>query len=486
MKVSLFSFLLILLCCSGIRAQHTYKERKSFGLSYISINFGINKGHFSGFNNYLDAFNANPMVPGVTINGKYHHAHRFTTYGFNTGIRLGIKGLFGEFYWKFSFVDKQVNATENAAAKPYKYYQPVEISMGFWGATIYQRFRVTKHGYLGLGVSYGTTKFSSHMETEITKRFQRLNKVKAPTWTPFVQYTFGESPVNLRFFYSINNIQFDYSSFNLFSNSAPGRTDLHSDMNVAGVEITIPFYYSGPARARKKRGMDNPVRTFSADTAIVDTTMTVQAAEEFKALAVRISGRTLSKKTSQPLGANVMLINSESGYMYTSTSDPETGAYLLNIDTAGEYRIVCRANGFQDYEEKFNADVYNANQDISKDILMEPITIVETITIENTIFEKGKSNLSNLATINLDRLADFLSTHPSVEVELRGHASEDEGNPQECQKLSEARVNAVKEYLMSKGIDLYRMAESAYGSSKPVEKGHKTMNRCVELIIKTP
>ncbi|NJM26972.1 MAG: OmpA family protein [Bacteroidia bacterium] len=71
-------------------------------------------------------------------------------------------------------------------------------------------------------------------------------------------------------------------------------------------------------------------------------------------------------------------------------------------------------------------------------------------------------------------------------IQLEGH-TDYQGDPKDNLKLSQQRVNAVKEYLVGRGIKSGRVKTKAFGGSMPLSRddtpeAHR-MNRRVELRI---
>src|SRR5574343_298243 len=67
----------------------------------------------------------------------------------------------------------------------------------------------------------------------------------------------------------------------------------------------------------------------------------------------------------------------------------------------------------------------------------------------------------------LNEMVALLKANPELKLTIEGHTSAD-GNPANHQKLSEARANSVRIYLISKGIDPFRLESVGYGASKPI------------------
>jgi len=82
---------------------------------------------------------------------------------------------------------------------------------------------------------------------------------------------------------------------------------------------------------------------------------------------------------------------------------------------------------------------------------------------EEVYFKPDKADLTN--TIALDRAVVWLNANRTVTAIVEGHA-DPSGNPATNQKLSEQRAEAVRSYLVSKGIDAARLEPIGFGDTK--------------------
>ena len=84
-------------------------------------------------------------------------------------------------------------------------------------------------------------------------------------------------------------------------------------------------------------------------------------------------------------------------------------------------------------------------------------------------------------------MAFKLQLNTSIKIELAGH-TDNRGIPSQNVKLSQARVDKVKSYLVSKGIEGKRISGKGYGGSKPIASNEteetRQLNRRVEFTIK--
>lgn len=82
-------------------------------------------------------------------------------------------------------------------------------------------------------------------------------------------------------------------------------------------------------------------------------------------------------------------------------------------------------------------------------------------------FEINSAQLKEESFTKLDVLVAFMKKHPEVNITVEGH-TDNTGNPESNKTLSQQRVNSVKDYLESKGVDRARMKAVGYGQDKPL------------------
>ena len=97
-------------------------------------------------------------------------------------------------------------------------------------------------------------------------------------------------------------------------------------------------------------------------------------------------------------------------------------------------------------------------------------------------FVQGKAELSEEAKFVLHDLAQLMTKHPELKLQLVGHTSA-EGDAEFNQRLSEARAQAAVDFLVSRGIDASRLEAIGKGSSEPLDPNNLEVNRRTEFII---
>lgn len=99
-------------------------------------------------------------------------------------------------------------------------------------------------------------------------------------------------------------------------------------------------------------------------------------------------------------------------------------------------------------------------------------------------FATGSASLQPGAATRLQALVNYLQQRPNERVEVRGHT--DSVGPGEFnQRLSQARADAIRSYLVSQGIDAARISAVGMGESFPIATNEtatgRAQNRRVEI-----
>ncbi len=113
-------------------------------------------------------------------------------------------------------------------------------------------------------------------------------------------------------------------------------------------------------------------------------------------------------------------------------------------------------------------------------------TVGKVMRLDNLIFGIGNAKITTESYPELDEVAVMLHNNPKMVIQLEGH-TDVKGDPKLNMKLSQDRVTAVKNYLISKGVHKGKIKTKAYGGTRPVtrentEDAHK-LNRRVEVRI---
>lgn len=108
------------------------------------------------------------------------------------------------------------------------------------------------------------------------------------------------------------------------------------------------------------------------------------------------------------------------------------------------------------------------------------------VTLPGIFFDTGRSTLKPGARNVLSRIADQLLTNPKLRVTIEGH-TDSVGSDDANMKLSRKRAEAVRDFLVQRGVAPSVFAIDAKGESSPVATNDtpagRQQNRRVELVI---
>jgi len=102
----------------------------------------------------------------------------------------------------------------------------------------------------------------------------------------------------------------------------------------------------------------------------------------------------------------------------------------------------------------------------------------------NISFSAGSTKLSAKSTASLSNIIKIMKDDPGLKLKLKGYTDDTEKD--DNMQISEGRANAVKAYLVSKGISEDRITVEGFGSTTPIgdnTTAGRTKNRRVELEV---
>lgn len=202
---------------------------------------------------------------------------------------------------------------------------------------------------------------------------------------------------------------------------------------------------------------------------------------------VLVEGRVLNAKTQKPLEAVIRFDDLKSGKeVGEARSDPRSGDYRIVLTSGKNYGYHAAAPGYLSVSENLELRDLAEYDELRKDLLLVPLEIGESIQLKNVFFAQSKAVLLPESYPELDRLVRIMRDNKTLEIQLEGH-TDGRGDPKANLVLSEERVEAVKQYLVAKGISEKRIVGKGFGGSRPMVANdtdeNRQLNRRVEFKI---
>ena len=93
---------------------------------------------------------------------------------------------------------------------------------------------------------------------------------------------------------------------------------------------------------------------------------------------------------------------------------------------------------------------------------------------QSIYFSSNSAKLATAATVSLNKIVKVMKDNPDLKIKIEGNTDNIE---KDADKLSEGRANAVKTYLVSKGISADRIEVEGAGSTMPIGDNNTTAGR---------
>lgn len=195
---------------------------------------------------------------------------------------------------------------------------------------------------------------------------------------------------------------------------------------------------------------------------------------------VTLKGSLTDSHTGKPMKGIVSIIDLEEGIEVAPKFLREDGSFDFSLINKRKYLLIIQGDDFFRIEEIFFLD---GDTEINR----TAETIEPKLAFKSLEFENGKADILEAMHQDLDRIANFLIDHPKYSLNISGH-TDSQGNKDSNLRLSQARADAIKAYLVYQfKIAPERINAHGYGSEKPIvdEKTDedKRLNRRVEFEI---
>jgi outer membrane protein OmpA-like peptidoglycan-associated protein len=202
---------------------------------------------------------------------------------------------------------------------------------------------------------------------------------------------------------------------------------------------------------------------------------------------VMIRGYVLNSKTQEPIATSIHYENLENGKeLGIANSDPKTGFYEIALPLNKIYGFYADKKGFYSVRDNLDLTEVQAYQEIERNLYLTPIEVGQNVLLNNVFFYKGRPILEASSYAELDKLVTMLQENLTLEIELEGH-TDNQGDADLNMILSQERVTAVKDYLVTKGISATRITGRGWGGEKPIASNDaeftRRLNRRVEFKI---
>jgi OmpA-OmpF porin, OOP family len=225
-------------------------------------------------------------------------------------------------------------------------------------------------------------------------------------------------------------------------------------------------------------------QSFKVPTLYNDTTINVEMLLTPVAKVLVLAGNVYDKKTEKPVNAKLNITQKADRKRLSSLQSVD-GKYEQVIPKLGWYIIAASAEGYLNTTDSVAIENEELTP-VSKDIYLQPIEVGVTVRLKNIYFDFNKTTLKEESFVELNKVVDLLKQNASVEIEIAGH-TDNKGTDDYNHNLSQGRSQAVVDYIVSQGIESFRLTPHGYGESKPIDTNDtpdgQANNRRVEFTV---
>jgi OOP family OmpA-OmpF porin len=181
-------------------------------------------------------------------------------------------------------------------------------------------------------------------------------------------------------------------------------------------------------------------------------------------------------------GETISFIDPAKEKPYTMVTD-ENGKFSLQLPKGVNYKVQYYSAGKETDYTNIEIPDQPGEMNFNFELKYEAPT---NYIMTGVQFKTGSHELLPTSSGALDKLVNEMKNKKTMKIEIGGH-TDNVGDSKSNQQLSERRAKSVKDYLVTKGIDMVRLESKGYGETKPIASNEtdqgRQQNRRTEVTI---
>jgi outer membrane protein OmpA-like peptidoglycan-associated protein/tetratricopeptide (TPR) repeat protein len=196
---------------------------------------------------------------------------------------------------------------------------------------------------------------------------------------------------------------------------------------------------------------------------------------------VILKGELIDEQGKSIQGAEIEITYNDTGEKSQFKVNGDDGKYAAVVKVSQKQDITVSVNkvGYA-----FNAKVIEKETFEKRDsptiktgkLKIDTVEVGKSFSIDDIVFASDSYILTQKSQFILNGLASYLSKSTHLKVAINGH-TDDLGDDEKNRQLSQNRSDAVKNYLVEKGIEADRLTAKGFGETKPKFQNTNDANR---------
>ena len=199
---------------------------------------------------------------------------------------------------------------------------------------------------------------------------------------------------------------------------------------------------------------------------------------------VFVKGKVRERGGTALSDVRLTAVETSTDSVFVSTRTRE-GDFLIVLPAGKNYTLFFEKDGYLHKSEHLTLDKNEVSGQWREYELERPAPGAK-LTLRAIFFEHDSHYLMSQSQAELEKVADVLKSYPGT-VEIQGYTSST-GSAEYNLKLSRLRAEAVKNFLLSKGVPSAKMTTVGYGDKNPVASNDtfagRALNRRIEILLK--
>lgn len=197
--------------------------------------------------------------------------------------------------------------------------------------------------------------------------------------------------------------------------------------------------------------------------------------------AILALGKVVDATTRKGIEANIRYSSMPTGSIYGKFVD---STFSFPIFGVVKYQITAEAKGYNSRTVILDPTDISGVRKVVRNIVLTPAG--DAVRLTHLNFSQGKAIIEPQSYEELNEVVQMMDDNKKIIIQLEGH-TDNQGDPKANLRLSEDRVEAVKKYLVKKGISKSRVKTKAFGGTRPLTHENtpeaRDANRRVEMRI---